>query len=135
MYSPYIAQATQLPGDPFGRYAPKAIGADFKRAWAGIEVYGLTTRGNTCTACHRMGHLNSCQVAMQQSTGNAPQDGGDEWSKKFPQSHWMAPGDLHSAAQWDQQFKDGVAKLAACCANPQAAGCEIVRYGAPAKQR
>ena len=129
MYSPYIAQTTMLPGDPFGYYQPKAIGEDFKRAWAKLNAFGITTRGNTCTACHRMGNMNSCQVAMKQSTANAPQEGGDDWSKKFPQSHWMSPGNLHSKAQWDEQFSDSLKKLAACCDNPQGAGCRVVEYG------
>lgn len=134
MYSPYIAQTTQLPGDPVGYYEPKALGADFKRAWAKLHAFGITTRGNTCTACHRMGNMNSCQVAMQQSTGNAPQQGGDEWSKRFPQSHWMSPGNLHSRAQWDEAFSDSLKKLAACCADPKGAGCKVVGYGAKAPQ-
>lgn len=135
MYSPYIAQTTQLPGDPFGFYEPKAIGEDFKRAWAKLHAFGITTRGNTCTACHRMGNMNSCQVAMQQSTGNAPQEGGDEWSKRFPQSHWMSPGNLHSQAQWNEQFSESLKKLAACCDNPQGAGCGMVEYGSKAAKR
>jgi len=135
MYSPYIAQTTQLPGDPFGFYEPKAIGADFKKAWARLDAFGITTRGNTCTACHRMGNMNSCSVAMKQSTGLAPQQGGDDWSKQFPQSHWMSPGNLHSAAQWNEQFADSLKKLAACCENPQGAGCQVVEYGAKAGLR
>lgn len=135
MYSPYIAQTTQLPGDPFGFYQPKAIGEDFKRAWARLNAFGITTRGNTCTACHRMGNMNSCQVAMQQSTGNAAQEGGNAWSKRFPQSHWMSPGNLHSRAQWDAQFSDSLQKLAACCADPKGAGCQVVEYGPKAPRR
>lgn len=135
MYSPYIAQTTQLPGDPFGFYEPKAIGEDFKKAWAQLHAFGITTRGNTCTACHRMGNMNSCQVAMQQSTGNAPQEGGDAWSKKFPQSHWMSPGNLHSRAQWDEQFSESLKKLAACCKDPKGAGCGVVDYGEKGKKR
>jgi hypothetical protein len=130
MYSPYIAQTTQLPGDPFGFYEPKAIGEDFKKAWAQLHAFGITTRGNTCTACHRMGNMNSCQVAMKQSTGQAPQEGGDEWSRRFPQSHWMSPGNLHSQAQWDEQFGESLKKLAACCENPRGEGCQVVEYGA-----
>jgi hypothetical protein len=129
MYSPYIAQTTQLPGDPFGLYEPKAIGADFKKAWARLHAFGLTTRGNTCTACHRMGNMNSCKVAMDQSTGRGHQEGGDEWSRKFPQSHWMSPGNLHSRAQWDQQFTESLKKLAACCEDPKGPGCQVVEYG------
>lgn len=134
MYSPYIAQTTQLPGDPFGFYEPKAIGADFKKAWARLHAFGITTRGNTCTACHRMGNMNSCQVAMKQSTGQAPQEGGNEWSTKFPQSHWMSPGNLHSQAQWNEQFADSLKKLAACCENPKGEGCRVVEYGANLKR-
>ena len=51
MYSPYIAQTTQLPGDPFGRFLPKAVGRDFKQAWAHLSAYGITTRGNTQNPC------------------------------------------------------------------------------------
>jgi len=135
MYSPYIAQTTQLPGNPFGFYQPKAIGEDFKKAWARLHAFGITTRGNTCTACHRMGNMNSCKVAMDQSTGRGHQEGGDDWSKKFPQSHWMSPGNLHSKAQWDEQFADSVRKLAACCENPKGPGCEVVEYGPKGKPR
>ncbi len=129
MYSPYIAQTQQLPGDPFGLYEPKAIGEDFKRAWATLHAFGITTRGNSCTACHRMGNMNSCNVALQQSSGRGVQEGGNEWSRKFPQSHWMSPGNLHSQAQWDEQFSDSLKKLAACCADPKGAGCTVVEYG------
>ena len=129
MYSPYIAQTTKLPGDPFGYYQPKAIGEDFRRAWATLNAFGITTRGNTCTACHRMGNMNSCNVTMAQSTGRGHQEGGDEWSKKYPQSHWMSPGNLHSQAQWDEQFTDSLKQLAACCADPRGAGCKVVEYG------
>lgn len=128
MYSPYIAQTTKLPGDPFGRYLPKAIGADFKREWKHLEAFGITTRGNTCTACHRVGNMNSCQVAMWQSVGKAAQPGADEWASKFPQSHWMSPGNLHSRLQWDETFNDSLKKLAACCQDPNGAGCLVQDY-------
>jgi len=135
MYSPYIAQTTQLPGDPFGFYEPKAIGEDFKKAWARLNAFGITTRGNTCTACHRMGNMNSCKLAMKQSTGQAPQQGGDEWSKQFPQSHWMSPGNLHTPAQWDEQFSESLKRLAACCEDPKGAGCKVVEYGQSGTRR
>lgn len=135
MYSPYIAQTTQLPGDPFGFYQPKAIGEDFKKAWARLNAFGITTRGNTCTACHRMGNMNSCQVALQQSTGNAPQAGGNAWSRRFPQSHWMSPGNLHSQAQWNEQFASSLQQLAACCADPKGPGCQVVDYGGGSRSR
>jgi hypothetical protein len=128
MYSPYIAQTTQLPGDPFGRYQPKAIGADFKRQWWDLNVFGLTTRGNTCTACHRIGNMNSCTTATLQSTGRAPQEGGNAYSQQFPQSHWMSPGNLHSQVQWNEAFATSLRKLAACCQNPKSAECQVVHY-------
>lgn len=125
MYSPYMAQTTQLPANPFGKYRPKAVGADFQW-WP--EAFGITTRGNTCTACHRMGNMNSCNVALKQSTGQQAQAGGDAWSQQFPQSHWMSPGNLHSALQWNEAYVTSMNKLSACCANPQGEGCEVVRY-------
>ena len=125
MYSPYIAQTTQLPSNPFGRYRPKAVGADFQW-WP--EAFGITTRGNTCTACHRMGNMNSCNVALRQSTGQQVPPGSNTWSQQFPQSHWMSPGNLHSLLQWSEAFVNSMNKLSACCANPQGDGCEVVRY-------
>jgi len=125
MYSPYIAQTTQLPGDPFGRYAPKAVGKDFQKAWWNLNAHGITTRGNTCTACHRVGNMNSCNVAMWQASGRAPQPGADDWAKEFPQSHWMSPGNLHSRLQWDASFADSLRQLAACCQDPKGPGCQV----------
>jgi hypothetical protein len=125
MYSPYIAQTTQLPGDPFGKYQPRAIGQAFK-VWP--QPFAISTRGNTCTTCHRVGNLNSCNTATLQATGRALQTGGNDWSKLFPQSHWMSPGNLHSRAQWDQVFAKSLKEIADCCANPQGAGCQVQSY-------
>jgi hypothetical protein len=125
MYSPYIAQTTQLPGDPFGKYQPRAIGQEFKR-WP--QPFAISTRGNTCTTCHRMGNLNSCHLASLQATGRAPQRGGNAWSEQFPQSHWMSPGNLHSQAQWNEAFARSLTDILACCKNPQSAGCETQSY-------
>jgi hypothetical protein len=124
MYSPFIAQTSLVPGDPFGKYK-NDIGADFKR-WQ--QPHGITTRGNTCTTCHRIGNLNSCHVALRQSTGKLASPGQDEAAKKYPLSHWMAPGNLHSKAQWDQIFLESANKLSACCENPNGVGCEVVDY-------
>lgn len=125
MYSPYMAQTTQLPSNPFGNYQPKAVGDDFQ--WWPI-AFGITTRGNTCTSCHRMGNMQSCNVTLLQSTGQLAQAGSNAWAQQFPQSNWMSPGNLHSQAQWNQVFQKSLADLSACCANPNASGCEIVRY-------
>ncbi|NJM43696.1 MAG: hypothetical protein HC858_06445 [Brachymonas sp.] len=127
MYSPYIAQTTQLPGDPFGKYQPRAIGQAFK-VWP--QPFALTTRGNTCTTCHRMGNMNSCAVASLQATGRKPQEGGNAWSQEFPQSHWMSPGNLHSRLQWDQAFIKSLNEIVDCCNNSNAAQCQKISYEA-----
>lgn len=128
MYSPYVVQTTQLPGDPFGKYQPRAIGQVFK-VWP--QPFAISTRGNTCTTCHRLGNMNSCSLATLQATGKAAQEGGNEWSKLFPQSHWMSPGNLHSQAQWNEAFKKSAQEIADCCANPNGAACQKISYDAP----
>ena len=131
MYSPFIAQTSALPGDPLGKYK-NDVGAAFK-AWP--KPFGITTRGNTCTTCHHIGNMNSCNVAMAQSIGKADNPGANEWAKKFPQSHWMSPGNLHSQVQWDTAFADSVRLLAACCKDPKGAQCQSVDYQTTKKTR
>jgi hypothetical protein len=125
MYSPYIAQTTQLPGDPFGKYQPRAIGQAFK-VWP--QPFAITTRGNTCTTCHRMGNMNSCGLATLQATGKATAPGTNAYGQQFPLSHWMSPGNLHSQLQWNEAFKKSAQEIADCCANPNGAACQITRY-------
>lgn len=125
MYSPFIGQVKNaVPSDPLGLYN-NDVGAAF-RQWP--KPFGITTHGNTCTTCHRMGNMNSCHLAMYQSFGAKPTEGLDEWGKQFPQSHWMPPGDLHSLAQWNQAYAESIAQLAACCQDPTRPECQIVRY-------
>lgn len=124
MYSPFIAQTGALPGDPFGPYK-NDVGEAFRR-WP--QPFGISTRANTCTTCHRIGNMNSCQVALYEATGALRSPGLDEWGTKFPQSHWMPPGALHSHAQWNTAYAGSVKQLAACCQNPQAPGCLVERY-------
>ena len=121
LYSPFVAQTGLLPADPFGRYA-NDIGDAFK-AWP--PPRSIATRDNTCTACHRIGSMNSCHRLMLQAAGAAPTEGLDGWGKLFPHSHWMPPGDLHSERQWDAIYAGSVAALAACCQDPGAPGCRL----------
>jgi len=121
LYSPFVAQTGLLPADPFGRYA-NDIGEAFK-AWP--PPRSIATTDNACTACHRIGSMNSCRRLMLQAVGAAPTEGLDDWGKLFPQSHWMPPGDLHSQAQWDAIYGRSVAALAACCRDPEAPGCRL----------
>ncbi len=125
MYSPYIAQTTQLPGDPFGKYQPRAIGQAFK-VWP--QPFAISTRGNTCTTCHRIGNMNSCHHATLQATGVVAATATSSLGQQFPLSHWMSPGNLHSLAQWNETFKKSAKEIADCCANPNGASCQITRY-------
>ncbi len=124
MYSPYIAQTKALPNDALGKYQNN-VGIDFR--WWPIP-HGITTRGNTCTTCHRMGNMNSCHVALKQSIGQLAFKGQDRAATQYPLSHWMSPGNQHSKMQWDPIFAESANKLAACCENPNAPGCEVVQY-------
>ena len=121
LYSPFVAQTGLLPADPFGKYG-NDIGEAFK-AWP--EPQSIATRDNTCTACHRVGSMNSCRRLMLQAVGAAPTEGLDGWGKLFPHSHWMPPGDLHSGRQWDAIYAGSVAALTACCRDPRAPGCTL----------
>lgn len=131
MYSPFIAQTRLVPGDPFGKYK-NDIGADFQR-WQ--QPFGITTRGNTCTTCHRIGNMNSCHVGLLESTGQLASPGQDAAAQQYPLSHWMSPGNLHSKMQWDQIFAGSAKKLAACCENPAGLGCQVVDYNGVKKRR
>jgi hypothetical protein len=119
LYSPFVAQTGLLPADPFGRYA-NDIGKAFA-AWP--PPRSIATSGNACTACHRIGSMNSCHRLMLQAVGAAPSEGLDGWGQLFPQSHWMPPGDLHSKRQWDAIYGRSVAALVTCCQNPGTPGC------------
>ncbi len=44
-----------------------------------------------------------------------------------------SPVNLHSAAQWDEQFTASLNRLAACCENPQGVGCQTVEYAPQGK--
>ncbi len=131
MYSPYIAQTTQLPSNPFGKYQPRAIGQAFK-AWP--QPFAMTTRGNTCTTCHRMGNMHSCGLATLQATGVVTATGTSATGQLFPLSHWMNPGNLHSKLQWDEAFKKSAKEIADCCANPNGAACQKISYDTPVGQ-
>jgi hypothetical protein len=131
MYSPFIAQTRQLPADPFGKYA-NDIGAAF-RAW---EIpSAISTRGNTCVGCHRIGNLTTCKQTAREAVGMVTSPGSDDWAKQYPNSHWMPPGNSMTEKQWDQIYSASVQKIFACCANPKAPECDItpIRGAQPQK--
>ena len=125
MYSPFVAQTGKMPRDPFGYYA-NDIGAAFK-AWP--KPIAISTRGNTCVGCHRIGSLATCHTTMYQAVGLQPVSGADTWAQKFPQSHWMPPGYSLTEKEWNLVYQDAVKQLAACCNAPDAPGCKKDRIG------
>ena len=118
-YSPYVAQTGQLPADPFGKYA-NDIGAPFQ-AWT--RPRSLSTRGNTCTGCHRIGSLHTCQIGIFQSIGEREIKDLDERGKTYPYSHWMPVDNLWTKEQWDVIYLQAVAQLSQCCKAPETPGC------------
>jgi hypothetical protein len=121
MYSPYYAQTHALPSNPLGKYA-NDIGKPFQE-WE--KPKSVSTPGNTCTTCHRIGNMQSCNLSMYQSFDPTLVKQIDDWGKQFPQSHWMPPGDLHSQAQWNVIYADSIAKLGRCCQHPEAPECVV----------
>jgi hypothetical protein len=119
MYSPLIGQTGKMPRDPLGLYA-NDIGEDFKK-WP--KPLSLSTRGNTCTGCHRIGSQHTCNTAMYESIGEQPSPYQDGWAIVYPNSHWMPPGLSMNLAQWKLTYRQSVEELARCCKDPKAAGC------------
>ena len=119
MYSPLVARRGRCPRDPLGLYA-NDIGEDFK-AWP--KPLSLSTRGNACTGCHRIGSQHTCNTAMYESIGEQPIPYADSWALVYPNSHWMPPGVSMNLAQWDLTYKQSVEALARCCKDPKAPGC------------
>lgn len=147
MRTPWIAQTAQLPADPWGFHSVD-VGGPFA-AWP--KPMSITTRGNTCTGCHRIGSLNTCgtQVVgafgqqpakMLQSIGRAPHgrlgtpagaptDQGPKvdsrWAATYPHSYWMPPGDQLTLEEWNVIYDHDVAELERCCADHDAPGCIV----------
>jgi hypothetical protein len=120
MYSAFLGQTNQYPADPFGYYT-NAIGP-FKK-W--LQPRALTTRGNNCTSCHRIGNMETCKTTMLQATGRRLIPGSDARAKTYPWSHWMPPGNSLTKAQWDVTYDTAMRELEKCCRDPKAPGCEV----------
>ena len=147
MRTPWIGQIEQLPADPWG-YHSVDVGGPFA-AWP--KPLSITTRGNACTGCHRIGSLNTCgtQVVgtfgqqpakMAQSIGRAPHgkignspgaptsDGpsvDSKWASTYPHSYWMPVGNQLTLDQWKVIYEHDVAELERCCADHDAPGCIV----------
>jgi len=68
MHTPWIAQTEQLPVDPWGFHSVD-VGGPFKK-WP--KPMSISTRGNVCTGCHRIGSLNTCRLMEIPSFGEQP---------------------------------------------------------------
>ena len=66
----------------------------------------------------------TCKQTVRQAVGE-PSPGSDEWAKKYPNSHWMPPGNSLTQKQWDQIYGESVKAILACCANPKAPECNV----------
>jgi hypothetical protein len=147
MRTPWIAQTDQLPADPFG-YHSVDVGGPFA-AWP--KPMSISTRGNTCTGCHRIGSLNTCgtqmvgtfgrqPAKMLQSIGRAPHgrigtpagaplDEGpatdSAWASAYPHDVWMPVGNQLTREEWDAIYGRDVAELERCCADHDAPGCIV----------
>jgi hypothetical protein len=125
MYTPFVSQTGQLPKDPFGKYA-NDIGDGF-RAWP--QPSALSTPGNACIGCHRIGNMQTCKIGIHQVAGGMPSPGEDSQAKQYPDSHWMPAGNPLTAIVWNVIYRDSVRQLAACCADPKTPGCSVERIG------
>jgi hypothetical protein len=147
MRTPWIAQSGQLPADPWG-YHSVDVGGPFA-AWP--KPMSISTRGNACTGCHRIGSLNTCgsrvvgtfgqqPAKMLQSIGRAPHgrlgtpegapvgDGpavASAWASSYPNSYWMPVGNDLTLEQWRIIYEHDVAELERCCADHDAPGCIV----------
>ncbi|MFM2006122.1 MAG: hypothetical protein RLZZ09_1777 [Pseudomonadota bacterium] len=114
MYTPWIAQTSQLPADPFGHHSVD-VGGPFK-AWP--KPMSIDTRGNTCTGCHRIGSLNTCGSQKIPTFGDQP-------PKMTQALTWMPPGSSDGAEEWATIYKQSVDDLSRCCADHKAPGCKV----------
>lgn len=146
MRTPWIAQTGQLPSDTWGFHSID-VGGPFA-AWP--KPKSITTRGNTCTGCHRIGSLNTCgtrvvgtfgeqPAKMLQSIGRAPHGrlgtppgaSGEgpkvdsRWAETYPNDYWMPVGNELTRAEWDAIYERDVAELERCCADHDAPGCIV----------
>jgi hypothetical protein len=114
MYTPWIAQTAQLPADPHGYHAVD-VGGPFK-TWP--KPLSTSTRGNTCTGCHRIGSLNTCGNQKIPTFGEQP-------AKMTQSLLWMPPGSNLGAEEWATVYKASVDALTRCCADHTAPGCLV----------
>lgn len=145
MHTPWIDQVQQVPHNPWGFHSVD-VGGPFVN-WP--KPKSISTRGNFCSSCHRIGSLNTCQTRMVgdfgeqpakmlQSVGQAPHGRfGAAKGTAFenpPQVYtaegklphgWMGERlpDVHSFL-WNE-YEAHVKELERCCADHAAPGCIV----------
>lgn len=139
IHSPYIDQAHLPDGKQFvfsgveggGKYS--AIGATSFDLW--VKPFKVAskvttdTNGKSCTTCHVIGTLNTCNEWVKQSVGRllAP-NGSTKQASDFHFRFWMPPDEPGLTSQQtfiSSGYERAAQRLLDCCANPQSAECEI----------
>ncbi|OXI15769.1 hypothetical protein [Burkholderia sp. AU15512] len=111
MYSPWIGQVwNRVPTDPWGKYVN--LGADF----ASWTSHAISTPGNTCIGCHRIGDQNSCKIYVPLAAGLLPPPkGSNPLASRYPLTHWMPIDNNRSRDEWNAANVKSVSDLLACC--------------------
>ena len=147
MRTPWSAQSGKLPANPWGFHSVD-VGGPFAH-WP--KPLSISTRGNTCTGCHRIGSLNTCRTMeipgfgeqpakMLQSVGQAPHGtlGArpgttdeappkvySDWASTFPHAAWMPPGNTLPFLEWKRIYQRDIEALRRCCDDHAAPGCIV----------
>ncbi|HTJ93276.1 MAG TPA: hypothetical protein VL424_09230 [Pararobbsia sp.] len=110
--SPFIAQVwDKVPTDPWGKYIN--IGADFA-SWR--HAYAISTRGNTCIGCHRIGDERSCSIYVPMSAGLIGSPANLTPPKGAHFSPWM-PTQGMTQDRWTADNIRSVNAILTCCAD------------------
>ncbi|MCX5544208.1 hypothetical protein M3A49_32860 [Paraburkholderia sp. CNPSo 3076] len=123
IYSPYIGQVwSKVPTDPWGKYS--SIGPAFERG----PQLSLSTPGNTCIGCHRIGSEKSCEYFLPFSAGRRSLDrklppGNNALANRYPLNHWMPTNNNMSQAEWDATNKHSIDAILSCCKEKSNPNC------------
>jgi hypothetical protein len=110
IFSPYIGQVwDKVPTDPWGKYT--SIGP----AFSSYHLSTITTPGNACIGCHRIGSEQSCTAYIGLSAGRLSAPGNSQLASRYPLSHWMPTDNNMSEAQWNEANVRSVDALLSCC--------------------
>jgi hypothetical protein len=145
MHTPWIDQTGQVPSDPWG-YHSVDVGGPFK-SWP--KPKSISTRGNSCSSCHRIGSLNTCKTQvvgdfgeqpakMLQSVGKAPLGRfGAAKGTAFHNPHqvytawglsshgWMGERLPYVDSRLWKGYAANIKELQRCCDDHSAPGCIV----------